>query len=77
MLVGERVMPDFPIPEHEMFTGRRPRAFQFKCCVDAIILGQAIVLRKVKENRSYRTYRTYFSRDLSGFGFDDAVGHVG
>ena len=49
MLVGERVMPDFPIPEHEMFTGRRPRAFQFRCCVDTVILGQAIVLRKVKE----------------------------
>jgi len=29
-----------------MFTGRRPRAFQFKCCVDAVILGQAIILRK-------------------------------
>jgi len=41
-----------------MFTGRRPRAFQFRCCVDTVILGQAIVLRKVKENRSYRTYRT-------------------
>gem|GEM_PF-6925806 len=32
-----------------MFTGRRPRAFQFRCCVDTVILGQAIVLRKVKE----------------------------
>jgi hypothetical protein len=24
-----------------MFTGRRPRAFQFKCCVGEAILGQA------------------------------------
>jgi hypothetical protein len=30
-----------------MFTGRRPRAFQFKCCVDVSILGQAIVLRNI------------------------------
>src|ERR1051325_2632732 len=32
MLVRKRVMPDFSKPEHEMFTGRRPRAFQL-CCV--------------------------------------------
>ena len=41
-----------------MFTGRRPRAFQFRCCVDTIILGQAIVLRKVKDNRLYGTWMT-------------------
>ncbi|HEX3252684.1 MAG TPA: hypothetical protein VHS05_24815 [Pyrinomonadaceae bacterium] len=28
MLVWERVMPDVQKLEHEMFTGRRPRAFQ-------------------------------------------------
>ncbi|HEU4934717.1 MAG TPA: hypothetical protein VFT48_21715 [Pyrinomonadaceae bacterium] len=49
MLVGERVMPDFSNPEHEMFTGRRPRAFQFNCCVGTAILGQAVATRKTFE----------------------------
>src|SRR5689334_14274024 len=48
MLVRERVMPDFSKPEHEMFTGRRPRAFQFKCCVGTAILGQPPVRRKIE-----------------------------
>jgi hypothetical protein len=39
-------MPDFSNPEHEMFTGRRPRAFQFNCCVGTAILGQALAGRK-------------------------------
>ena len=30
-----------------MFTGRRPRAFQFICCVGMAILGQALVARKI------------------------------
>ena len=34
-----------------MFTGRRPRAFQFNCCVGRAILGQALVARKT--NRTY------------------------
>src|ERR1044072_2407958 len=32
MLVRERVMPDFSNRSNEMFTGRRPRAFQFSLC---------------------------------------------
>jgi hypothetical protein len=31
-----------------MFTGRRPRAFQFVCCVGKAILGQAFAARKIK-----------------------------
>jgi hypothetical protein len=41
-------MPDFSNPEHEMFTGRRPRAFQFNCCVGTAILGQALVRCKIE-----------------------------
>lgn len=40
-----------------MFTGRRPRAFQFNCCVGMAILGQARV--GCKKNRSYKSYRSY------------------
>ena len=32
-----------------MFTGRRPRAFQFYCCVGTVILGQALLRRKTLE----------------------------
>ena len=32
-----------------MFTGRRPRAFQFKCCVGKAILGQAWIRRKMPD----------------------------
>ena len=31
-----------------MFTGRRPRAFQFNCCVGTAILGQCCLWRKIE-----------------------------
>lgn len=40
-------MPYFSKPEHEMFTGRRPRAFQSNCCVGTAILGQGRPGRKI------------------------------
>ena len=43
-----------------MFTGRRPRAFQFVLCCKAI-LGQGTVWRKIENsgNKSYESDRTY------------------
>ncbi len=34
-----------------MFTGRRPRAFQFDCCVGTAILGRVVVGCKMFEER--------------------------
>jgi len=40
-------MPEISKPELEMFTGRRPRAFQFSAVLTPAILGQAWHGRKI------------------------------
>ena len=68
-----------------MFTGRRPRAFQFKCCVGTVILGQAWIRRKIEiraadergQTQICVNLRSSAAEVLNGFGFDDAVRHVG
>ena len=61
-----------------MFTGRRPRAFQFNCCVGMAILGQPRVGRKTcrEEDRKKRRRRSLSQRANTPKAFGKSVANT-